>query len=112
MSKSDYKSMAVARLQREISFDLLARGRKERLSGVLLAHIPAGKTLAESDVKVDESMLEGFGVQNHSACIDQDKCRECQRRTRAEVVVIKTSDPSTSETQFFTPRVQQVVWSS
>ena len=108
---TNYREKAAALLQREVSFELLARGKKERLVGVLCAHIPAGQTLAESEVKVaDRSLLDGFGARDHSGCA-QEKCRGCQRRARAEVVVVRSSDPATGTVQFFTPRVQQVVWS-
>lgn len=79
---------------------LRARGKQEKLVGVLVAHIPMGATLAESPVKVaDTSLLEGFLAAG-------------ERRARAEVVVVRTNDPETGEVRFFTPRVQQVRWPS
>lgn len=92
---SDIANRAKGLLQKEVRFSLRARGRNDVLTGVFLAYIPMGLTLAEAEIKVDLSQFDGFAAKD-------------ERRMRAEVAVIRTNDPDTGEPRFFTPRVQQV----
>ena len=93
---TDTAARARALLRREVRFDLRARGRRDVLTGTLVAYIPMGATLAEATVKVDDpSMFDGLESPD-------------ERRLRAEVAIIRTNDPETGAVRFFTPRVQQV----
>lgn len=99
---TDYAALAKARLQTEVTVAITARGKKDcKVRGLLLAYLPPGVSIADAEVRVAD--LDIFSA--------MPKAEYAAKRQRAEVCVVRMTDPDTGKVRFLTPRAQQVVWS-
>lgn len=96
----DYRSVADRRLQTEVTVTITARGKKNlTATGLLLAYLGPGQTIQETSTKVDSTFFKEMPEREYAA-----------RRERAEVCVVRVTDPQTGRPRYLTPRAQQVLW--
>ena len=87
-----------ANLNKIVEFDVLAKGVKRLMTGILVGYVPAGKTLTDlASVKSTQDKLEGYRDEN-------------KIRSKADVCIVRTTNPEDGTIRFFTPRMQQVHW--
>lgn len=94
----NYEAQAREHMERQVEFQILAKGLKNRMVGVLVGYVPAGKLLTDPTVPraADLKLLEGFSTN--------------KVRPRAAVCIVRTHDSDSGQVRFFTPRPQQMVW--
>lgn len=106
--KKDYAALAATQLQKTVTVQIKAKGKDDRMSGVLLAYLPSGSSLEKATVTVNPG--QAFRVADPKAFDGMPKSDVEAVRKRAAVCVVKVTDVDDGKVRFLTPRVQQIEW--